>query len=85
MLHICAIVTYKWAFFTLPITFPDKLKREVLLFDPIIFRDLPYEASSEEAMKHDEVVKRVEESINHLRNVTEGFMDAIVGSVDQIP
>jgi len=36
-------------------------------------------------MKHDEVKKRVEDSINQLRTVTEAFMAAILGSIEEIP
>ena len=51
----------------------------------VYISDLPYEASTEQALKHEEVVKRVEESITQLRTVSEGFMNAIVGSADEIP
>lgn len=47
--------------------------------------ELPYDVSTDQAMKHDEVRKRVEGSITQLRNVTESFMNAIVGSIEEIP
>nr|CAB3256707.1 IQ motif containing GTPase activating protein homolog [Phallusia mammillata] len=47
--------------------------------------DLPYEVSTAEAMKHDEVKKRVEDSITQLRTVTDSFMTAILNSIDAIP
>ncbi|XP_076802630.1 ras GTPase-activating-like protein IQGAP1 isoform X2 [Clavelina lepadiformis] len=47
--------------------------------------DLPYDVTTTQAMEHDEVKKKVEESINQLRTVTEAFMNAILGSVDEIP
>ena len=49
------------------------------------FRELPYDVSTDQAMKHEEVKKRVEGSIAQLRSVTESFMNAIVGSIDEIP
>jgi len=51
----------------------------------LLSSDLPYEVSTAEAMKHDEVKKRVEDSINQLRTVTEAFMAAILGSIEEIP
>jgi len=41
--------------------------------------------STDQAMKHEEVKKRVEDSIGQLRNVTEAFMNAIVGAIEEIP
>nr|XP_018671818.1 IQ motif containing GTPase activating protein homologue isoform X1 [Ciona intestinalis] len=47
--------------------------------------DLPYEVTTGEAMKHEEVQKRVEESITQLRTVTDAFLTAILGSIEEIP
>uniref|UniRef100_H2Z717 Ras GTPase-activating-like protein IQGAP1 n=1 Tax=Ciona savignyi TaxID=51511 RepID=H2Z717_CIOSA len=47
--------------------------------------DLPYEVTTTEAMKHDEVKKRVEDSISQLRTVTDAFLAAILASIEEIP
>nr|XP_039271363.1 ras GTPase-activating-like protein IQGAP1 isoform X2 [Styela clava] len=47
--------------------------------------DLPYEVTTEQALQHDEIKKRVEDSIEQLRLVTEKFLGAILGSVEKIP
>jgi len=47
--------------------------------------DLPYTVNIEEAMKHEEVRKRVAESVDQLQAATEGFMNAIVTNLESIP
>lgn len=51
----------------------------------VLCSELPYDVSTEQALKHDEVKKRVEESIEQLRNVTDTFLNAILASTDKIP
>ena len=53
--------------------------------NPCDCSDLPYEVNIEQALKHEEVRKRVEDSILQLQTATESFMNAIVNSIEEIP
>lgn len=46
---------------------------------------LPYDVTSEEAMKHEEVRNRIEFSISQLREATDRFIAAILHSSASIP
>lgn len=46
---------------------------------------LPYDVTNEEALKHEEVMSRMEESIQQLRQWSDKFLSLILSSLDQIP
>ncbi|RUS77832.1 hypothetical protein EGW08_014406 [Elysia chlorotica] len=46
---------------------------------------LPYDVSTEQALKHDEVKEQIEETIQRLQNVTDLFLNKILTSLDSIP
>jgi len=46
---------------------------------------LPYNVDVAQALEHEEVRTRHENSINQLRNISDGFLNAILKSVDTIP
>ena len=46
---------------------------------------LPYDVTNEEALKHEEVQKLMEESIQQLRLWSDKFLSLILSSLDQIP
>ncbi|XP_041369796.1 ras GTPase-activating-like protein IQGAP1 isoform X2 [Gigantopelta aegis] len=46
---------------------------------------LPYDVSTEQALKHEEVVAQISESIKRLQDITDLFLTAILGSLDKIP
>lgn len=46
---------------------------------------LPYEVSMEQALQHDEVRARIQQSVDQLQTVTETFLSAILNSINSIP
>ncbi|GAB1292261.1 Ras GTPase-activating-like protein IQGAP1 [Apodemus speciosus] len=46
---------------------------------------LPYDVTPEQALSHEEVKTRLDNSIRNMRAVTDKFLSAIVSSVDKIP
>ncbi|XP_071844396.1 ras GTPase-activating-like protein IQGAP1 isoform X4 [Apostichopus japonicus] len=46
---------------------------------------LPYDVSTEQALKQEEVISKINESAKVLETVTEKFLNAIISSVDKIP
>lgn len=46
---------------------------------------LPYDVSTEQALTHEEVITKINESAKVLQEVTEKFLNAIIASVDKIP
>ena len=49
------------------------------------FSDLPYDVTTEQALKHEEVRALLGESITRLTEVTDRFLNAIFTSLDKIP
>ncbi|XP_072917421.1 LOW QUALITY PROTEIN: ras GTPase-activating-like protein IQGAP1 [Hemitrygon akajei] len=47
--------------------------------------NLPYEVTADQALTHQEVQRRLDISIRHLRTATDKFLNAIISSVDKIP
>ncbi len=47
--------------------------------------ELPYDVDNETAMKHPEVVAKVEASIKSLRNAADKFLNFIEKSIEKIP
>lgn len=46
---------------------------------------LPYDVTPEQALAHEEVKTRLDNSIRNMRAVTDKFLSAIISSVDKIP
>lgn len=46
---------------------------------------LPYDVTPEQALAHEEVRTRLDNSIRNMRAVTDKFLSAIISSVDKIP
>ena len=46
---------------------------------------LPYDVTPEQALSHEEVRTRLDNSIRNMRAVTDKFLAAIISSVDKIP
>lgn len=46
---------------------------------------LPYDVTPEQALAHEEVKTRLDNSIRNMRAVTDKFLCAIISSVDKIP
>ncbi|XP_012941932.1 ras GTPase-activating-like protein IQGAP1 isoform X2 [Aplysia californica] len=46
---------------------------------------LPYDVSTEQALKHEEVRTQIEETIKRLQGVTDRFLNKILSSLDSIP
>lgn len=46
---------------------------------------LPYDVTPEQALSHEEVKTRLDNSIRNMRAVTDKFLSAIISSVDKIP
>lgn len=50
-----------------------------------VFRTLPYEATIQEALKHEEVRIRMDAGVKQLQHFSEGLMNSILSSADKIP
>lgn len=50
-----------------------------------VFSKLPYEVDPEQALKHPEVVERIDGSVKSLISATDKFLNSIIQSVDKIP
>ena len=46
---------------------------------------MPYDVTVEQALKHEEVQQRIDQSIQYLMAATNKFLDAIFNSVNKIP
>ena len=50
-----------------------------------VFSELPYDVSTEQALKHPEVQEQIEVSIKQLQGLTDQFLHKILTSLDNIP
>ena len=49
------------------------------------YSELPYDVTIEQALKHPEVQKQLQESTDKLQELTDKFLNAILQSLDKIP
>ena len=57
----------------------------ILLQSLICFSGLPYDVTPEQALEHEEVRERINQSVIALQQATDKFLSAILKSPDKIP
>ena len=68
-----------------PLLFAMKLWSNILGGNFCFPSKLPYDVTPEQALSHEEVRTRLDNSIRNMRAVTDKFLAAIISSVDKIP